>query len=218
MPKTNDFELTDFHKEIYNTYLKQLAIKLKRPYCKRKDFSKLPIETIEALLKLDLFFKRNPELDIDLYFKAGMEMSPATVSVTDYLNNTRILRYYKNIVKSRYNENVDSDGSFNDFIQGFKFITDFAKSNNLPLNEYITCVNDNGIPWCLIHLKQQKISMYHLHAFNFSISNFAEEMLNLYLEDFKQKFYETRRQYFTSVRLKPVGDKIMSKIKQTKQQ
>lgn len=204
-------EITDKHKQIYNTYLKHLAYKSNRLYTNRKDFSNLEPQTISNLIKLELFFNRNPEIDMDLYFKSGFQYSNNTFLDLGYFLNLIVLKNYSKAIKERYNIFVDSDESFKDFIRGFEFIVAFVKTNNIHFNDYIICQNEKGVLWCLIHLKQQKISLYHLHAFNFSISGFADEILNIYLEDFRTKFFETRRQYTFSNRLKTIGDKVVNK-------
>ena len=66
----------------------------------------------------------------------------------------------------------------------------------------------------LSHLKKQYISLYHLHAFHLKLSDlYEDEILNIYLEDFKKKFFETQRQYNYSKRLKNIGNKL-NEIKQ----
>lgn len=207
------FEITEKHKQIYNTYLKHLAQKNNRLYKRRKDFSKLEPQIVANLLKLELFFNRNPEIDMDLYFKAGFQYASDTFLDLGYFLNLIVLRNYSKVIKERYNIFVDSDESFKDFIRGFEFIVSFVKANNIQFNDYVNCRNERGVLWCLIHLKQQRISLYHLHAFNFSISGLADEILNIYLEDFRTKFFETKRQYTFSNRLKTVGDKVLNKNK-----
>ena len=70
--------MTEQHKLIYNLYLKNLAIKNNRPYKPRIDFSNISKDTEAAIIKLGLFFDRNPEINIDWYFKAGFQATTST--------------------------------------------------------------------------------------------------------------------------------------------
>ena len=54
-------ELTENQQKIYNLYLKHLALSQNRPYNKRKDFSNISDDIKTDLVKLDLFFQRNPD-------------------------------------------------------------------------------------------------------------------------------------------------------------
>ena len=63
---------------------------------------------------------------------------------------------------------------------GGKFISD----NDLTLGEYKTCVNGNGVPWCIIHLKKQNISFYHIHALEIDIDIFPEDYREMITDDF----------------------------------
>lgn len=200
--------ISDLQKEIYNLYLKELAIKNNRPFARRKDFDNLSEAIKTDLLKLELFFIRNPEINRDLYFKAGFTFSNDTFLTLGYFHNLNVLKHYAKLEKQRYNVFIDSDESIKDFVEGLKFIISFLKENNLTLKDYSNCKNDYQIYWYLIHLKLHKISLYHLHTFNISIQGFEEDILNIYLENFRQKFFETRRQYTFSKKLKIIGNKI----------
>jgi hypothetical protein len=54
----------------------------------------------------------------------------------------------------------------------------------LTLGEYKTCVNGNGVPWCIIHLKKQNISFYHIHALEIDIDVFPEDYREMITDDF----------------------------------
>lgn len=209
--------LTESHKEIYNIYLKYLALKNNRPYQKRKNFDDVTeySDTYSALVKLDLFFKRNPELNINLYFKLGFESSKDTFLKLDYFLNLHVLKNYNRYIKTRYNTDIDSIPSIEDFKSGLFFIIQFLRENNVKLNDYSIHKNTSGVYSFLIHLKQQKISLYHLHCFNISLSGISlpDEILNIYLDDFRNKFYQTKRSYEYSRILKQIGNKVTEKLK-----
>lgn len=208
--------MTEQHKLIYNLYLKNLAIKNNRPYKPRVDFSNISKDTEVAIIKLGLFFERNPEINIDWYFKAGFQATTSTFLKIENFHNIAMIKCYSKFIKQYYNNSVDSPEVIDDFVEGLKFIISFLKENGITLRDYPRATNEHGIPYILIHLKKQQISLYHFHCFNVSFSdiNLGDEILNMYLDDFKTKFFETKTQYTRSNKLKTIGDKITSKINQ----
>lgn len=207
-------ELTENQQKIYNLYLKHLALSQNRPYNKRKDFSNISDDIKTDLVKLDLFFQRNPEINEDLFFKSGFANLTNSYLHLGFFHTYIAVKSYSKFIKERYNTFIDSDESVNDFIEGLKFIINFVRENKIKLHDYPKITNDKGIFQYLIHLKKQYISLYHLHAFHLKLSDlYEDEILNIYLEDFKKKFFETQRQYNYSKRLKNIGNKL-NEIKQ----
>lgn len=211
-------EISDFQKLIYNTYLKQLSINLNRPYRKREFFGDLEDDKKLALAKLELFFNRNPEINIDLYFKSGfMDNKNSFISINSF-NDFSIVKKYTKLIKEKYNKDVEDDNIVSDFKAGLSFIIQYLKENNLHINQYIEQTNNSGVKMCFKHLKEQRISLYHLHALNLNITrDYPNEILNLYLDNFREKFYATQLKYKNSHKIKEIGDKIITKLKQIKQ-
>jgi hypothetical protein len=133
------------------------------------------------------------------------------LSLGDYLKHSAVVAYSKwNTVK--YDSFIDSEASIKDFIDGFKFIVGFCLTNNLPTKEYRTCVNNVGIPWILIHLNEQKISYYHLHALDISRTSINSDYTNITFNEFDKMFSKTKSQYINSKELKNIGNKLRNKI------
>lgn len=199
-------QLNNFQKQIYNSYLKALACKAGRPYTPRKDFSDIQDEIYTAILKLESLFLRNPEINMDYYFRAGLDAEDIR-TITTFVRPVYLKHYVRYMVK-RDGLSPDSESVQKDFVEGFKFIISFLKEHNLKLDDYPIAVNDSGIPWYLIHLKQRKILMYHLHHFNISPPQMGDELLNIYTSDFRQKFSDTWRSFKNSTKLKSISENI----------
>lgn len=215
MHNKEDIILTEAQKEIYNLYLKGLANKNSRPYNKRKDFSDIDNDIKYSLIKLDNFFKRNPEINRQIYFDAGFRCAKDTFLSLSFFHNSFILKEYSKLINERYNLDIESDSTVSDFISGLKYIVSFVKENNIKFNDYPNAVNSTGIKWMLIHLKEQKISLYHFHFFEIFLKDLGpDEILNIYLADFRNKFCDTKRQYLFSKRLKEIGLKVNTIINQ----
>ena len=209
--------LSESQKSVYNVWLKNIARLKNRPYRKRENFDDLEPDVLTAMLKLDSFFNRNPELNIEIYFQAA----------SDYYNEKGIypelklflafglLKIYKRFIKRRDGLSVESDEIVSDFTEGMKFIVSYLKENGKKLEDYKTLTNEAGIPLYLLHLKQQKILMYHLHFFEINPLIYGDEILNIYVDEFRRRFYDTRRQYVFSTRIKQIVEKIKA-IRKTK--
>jgi hypothetical protein len=110
-------------------------------------------------------------------------------------------------MRERYYDDVDNHESIRDFKDGILFIYNFITENDLSLLEYKTCVNESGVPWAIIHLKQQNISFYHIHALEIGIDIFPKDYRELITEDFENVFYETKESYIQSREMREIGMK-----------
>lgn len=68
-------------------------------------------------------------------------------------------------------------------------------------------MNESGVPWCIIHLKKQNISFYHIHALEINIDIFPQDYRELITEEFENVFYETRENYLKSKEMREIGTK-----------
>lgn len=64
-------EINETQKFIYNKYLKVLAKKSNRGYKARQNFDKLDKNTEVILKRLETFFNKHNDLDIEQFFLAG---------------------------------------------------------------------------------------------------------------------------------------------------
>lgn len=204
--------LNDIQKGIYNDYLRALGVANNRAYKPRKDFDDLNDENLRYLYRLELFFKQFSHINPYNFFIASLKFRNLKyLSLSDYLKHSAVIAYSK-YNKAKYDEFIDSDESITDFIQGFKHIVAFCLENNLPTKQYRTSVNNNHVPWILIHLNEQKISYYHLHALDVSRTQIQNDYVDLLFNDFERMFSETKQKYINSNKLKELGKKLKSKI------
>lgn len=198
--------------EIYNQYLKALAKVNNRPYKLRKDFSKVDDETKIVLYRLELFFDQFSHIQPYNFFLALLEYKGLTfATLSDYLKHSAIVAYSRHNIK-KYDEYVDSDASLDNFMQGARNIVEFCLGNGLPTNQYRTSINNNGVPWILIHLNEQKISYYHLHALDISRTDINSDYTDILFHDFNEMFISTKQKYINSNKLKQLGNKLKEKI------
>lgn len=204
--------MTDFQKKIYNDYLKALAKVNERPYKLRQNFDDFDEANKTHLYRLELFFNQFKHIEPYDFFIAYLKCRDIKhAQLQDYLKYGAIVAYGK-YNKSRYDDFIDSDSSIESFITGFKNIIGFCLRNNLPTKEYRTAVNNAGVPWPLIHLNEQKISYYHLHALDISRTDLKNDYIEIMFQDFDKIFKETKQKYISSNKLKNIGIEIKNKI------
>lgn len=204
--------MTDFQKEIYNNYLKALAKVNERGYKHRENFDNLDDALAHCLYRLEMFFNQFKHIQPYDFFLAYLKYKDIKhANLQDYLKYGAVVAYGK-YSKSKYDDFVDSQESIDSFIKGFKNIVAFCLENNIPTKEYRTAVNTYNVPWILIHLNEQKISYYHLHALDISRTNLINDYTEIMFQDFDKVFSETKQKYINSNKLKNIGKEIKSKI------
>jgi hypothetical protein len=204
--------MTDIQKEIYNSYLCALAKANNRPYKPRKNFSTLDDDTLNYLYRLEVFFTQFKHINPFNFFNASFEYRKISyIPLSDFIKHSAVVAYSRNS-KEKYNDFIDSDKSIENFINGYKNIVAFCLSNNLPVEQYRTCVNNMGIPWVLIHLNEQKISFYHLHALDISRTELNSDYIDITFHEFDNVFNETKQKYINSNKLKQIANKLNQKI------
>ena len=99
---------TDFEKNLYNVYLKELRGAKNQPYKKRKNFEKVN-ETISLCLKkLAIFFNNNKDVNPSDFFKAPYSIYPEGETFDlKFYTTQRAIKVYKIFLDSK--KVVDKD-------------------------------------------------------------------------------------------------------------
>ena len=204
--------LSDIQQKIYNDYLRALGEANNRSYKPRKNFNDLDEETKIYLYRLELFFNQFSHINPYNFFIASFKYRELKfLKLSEFLKHSAVIAYSR-YNTSKYDEFIDSDESLNNFIQGFKTIIAFCLENKIPTKKYRTTVNNMHVPWLIIHLNEQKISFYHLHALDISRESISNDYIDLMFNDFNKIFEETKQKYNNSKKLKELGKKLKEKI------
>ena len=199
--------LNETEQKIYNTYLRAMADKYKRPYQARKDFSKMRDKDVLSLHKLCLFFEQYKDVNPFQFFKAGFKYELSTYPTLEYFTTLRATRVYAKHMREKYSEDVDNIESIKDFKDGILFIYGFIQEKDITLADYKTCVNESGVPWVIIHLKQQNISFYHVHCLEIGIDLFPNDYRELITDEFENVWEETKDAYWHSKEMREIGQR-----------
>lgn len=197
--------LNETEQKIYNAYLRAQAEKYKRPYTARKDFSKMREKDVLQLQKLRMFFEQYKDVNPFQFFRAGFKYELGTYPTLEYFNTLRATRIYAKHMRERYYQDVDNHESIKDFKDGILFIYGFIQEKDITLADYKSCVNESGVPWVIIHLKQQNISFYHIHALEIGIELFPEDYRELITDEFEKIWEETKDSYLRSKEMREIG-------------
>lgn len=199
--------LDEVEKRIYNTYLRAQAEYHDRPYTPRKDFSKMREKDVLQLRKLKMFFNQYRDVNPFQFFRAGFKYETGSYPTLEYYNSLKATRIYAKHIRRRYAEDVDNIDSLRDFKDGILFIYNFMTEKDISLLDYKSCVNESGVPWVTIHLKQQNISFYHIHALEISLDVFPDDYREMITEEFEDVYERTKVAYLDSKLMKDIGTK-----------
>lgn len=204
--------ISEAQKNIYNCYLEALAAKSNRGYRRRSNFDNLSETTQMTLQKLEHFFSLYPNISVQDFFKAGFKYSATDWLSIDFFKTRKAVAFYNKYTREKQVASPDTDESINSFIEGVKNIVSFMKKNTLNFRQYRDAKNPFGVPWYIIHLKEQLISLYHLHALGVNLDEIPSDYKNLVMKDFDDYFERSRDAYLTSQKMIKIGNKVTNQI------
>lgn len=201
--------ITEKEKCIYNSFLVAGRKSKNKPFKLRKNFTNLDPEIYVLLKKLDGLFKRNPNINMDVYFEA-----PYFVYDKDshfdlrFYTTRRSLKCYTNYLRQREQQNPDSAEVVDRCKKCCAFIYNYCVERGITLDEYKT-LSESNIPITLQHLKEHKINFYTLHGLGCSkkIQEIGTDLLDFLVPDYNIIINDTRVNFLKSTRLKDVVSK-----------
>lgn len=90
-------EISDFQKNIYNSYLKIYAKNNNRGYRKRQDFSSIEEKIKIVLNRLETFFKEHGEINIENFFQAGFTVTHRQYIPLEFFVTFKAISAYKKV-------------------------------------------------------------------------------------------------------------------------
>jgi hypothetical protein len=173
-------EVTNFQKTIYNKYLSIVRKSQNKPYRYRKDFSKLSEDNHMKLKKLERFFRKFDNIDMEIFFSAPFKIYQEKSHLRlDYFLKRQALKDYQLYKRQLIFDTPDSDFNLKKIIESLKFIKSFLKEKNIRLSQYLKIKSNDYLPDFVLHLKDDKISFYVLFGFE----DFQDEFAKISDED-----------------------------------
>lgn len=190
--------------EIYNDYLKAFANFQGRPYRKRKDFSKMKQTVTVALEKLERFFRQYKHIQPYNFFKATFDTTDKKyIGIEDFTKYSAITAYSR-WCKERNGTDANDDEIVKSFMSGIIFIKKFCDKHGLTFQDYAKSINSAGVPWYIIHLKEQNITLYHLHLLDIRLHEISIDYQGLVMENFEESFDRTLVAYKRAEKIQEV--------------
>lgn len=212
--QSTEQSLTNFEKNVYNTFLATSKRVKNQPYKLRENFSNLEKEKYILLKKLSNFFTRYDHIQLGDFFIAPYEV----YSKTEYFDlsfyiTRKALSCYTQYIRSKELVNPSSEASMVEGKNILKFIYKFCITNKLTLEQY---KQHTVTPLFLIHLKEHRINFLTLHALDVDhvIRSYEKDFLDFYFPDFYKYYKETRNGFISSTNYKNLmrqGLEIISK-------
>lgn len=195
--------MTEFQKTIFNKHLAISRTLKNKPFKKRQDFSTLEQIKLTYLRRLEVFFLKYSEVNIDSYFIAPYKLYPDTEYFgLDYYASPRGIKAYSIYIKDLKYKSPDLQKDVT--LQSLCFIGTFCIKNRINLDDYALFKTDLEPAW-IYHLSLGKINCYVLMEFP-SIYSIIEEMpfdtKTLLLGDFGHNFFTYKNMYNQSKTLK----------------
>lgn len=205
-----NWELTE--QKMYNDYIVISSKQLNRPFKLRKNFDGFDEEKLKLIKKICHFFKENPHLRKDIFFKAPYivyenqkQLLPLKFFVS--MKAMKLYRSYFDLLK----QDLDNDVSLQELKMNLKFILGFCKQKGIPINDYFFFKSKgNQVNDYLIHIKNRKITLESCFFKKSMISILHKDisdvdLQSLYLggQDIKESYYNvsTTKKYSQVLRL-----------------
>lgn len=203
-------------KLIYNTFLKISRTKSGLPYRLRKQWD--DFETSEAypyVLKLKNFFSRNHSVDLSEFFTAPYTIYPGESGFDlKFYSSQNAIKVYTLAMKQKLLLPPDDAFHLNKIAKGLSFIKQFCREKSINVLDYPTF--KDGVQHAFItHLKDRKISLYNLFAFDNFDKCFQQndpDLLRFTLGDIYDNIPVFRTKYLSSKTAKYLAVQGLKKI------
>lgn len=195
--------LSDFEKSIYNEYLR--AQRKGKPFTPRKQFDDLKEQHVVALKQLASFFTSLSNVKPRDFFNAGFVDSD--FQTLEFFKTMKAIKLYNLYIADQLNK-VDEDWTIDFVKSSMLFIYSFCKNNNIALKDYLNANAPAGFPWFIVHLKDLKICIFALLAFQgfetklLQCSTDAQQILG---DDFLREMPKHRTNFFASKKCKNIA-------------
>jgi hypothetical protein len=184
--------ITEKQKNIYNSFLINSRKAKNQPFKVRTNFDKMSSNDINILIRLEYFFNRFSDVDMDMYFTAPYKIwKDKDYFPLDYFLSQQATKAYTLYKKQLLDDDIDSEEILNKIKEGLSFIAKFCIKNNLSLRQYYTHKSGLTFSW-MKHIRRGNILPYITFGFPKIDDIFystPEDERDMLLGSFSDKFY-----------------------------
>lgn len=157
--------MTNNQKRIYNKYLAVTRSSQGVPFKLRKDFSDFNETDMVYVHKLELFFNKFKHIDLDDFFRAPFDIYLDNKQFDlKFYTTQRALKVYTLYMQRQSDKSPDCDDQLYSIKASLKYISNWCDTQGVHPHEYLKHKTNNTHTF-LLHLKQHKINIYCLFAF-----------------------------------------------------
>lgn len=204
-------------KLIYNTYLKISRTQSGLPFRFRKQWEGFEESHVYPhVLRLKNFFSRNKSVDITDFFSAPYTIYPGESGFDlSFYSSPKAIKIYTLAMRKKIMLPPDDEFHLKSIAKGLKFIQAFCYYKRINIDDYPKF--KDGVQSAFItHLKDRKISIYNLFAFDAFEKCLAEndpDLLRFTLGDIYDNIPVFRTKYLGSKSAKTLSTIGLKKIK-----
>tara|TARA_E500000318_G_scaffold106372_1_gene114285 strand:+ start:2526 stop:3179 length:654 start_codon:yes stop_codon:yes gene_type:complete len=206
--------ITYIEKNIYNIYLKTTRSQQNKPWRPRENFDKLSPVDEEYLKKISSILK-DRNINAELYFNAPYELwEDKQFYPLEYFTKFKAIKAYNLWVEKMFYEDPDSDVVVNMVKEGFHYIFNKCKENNLKSIESYFSLK-TYYPDFLIALSEKTITYYNILAlsnYDKVLKQIPKEDVDFIISGFYNNISTLRVRYYRTKKLKTLNTKIINKL------
>ena len=201
-------------KQIYNQHLKSSRSYQNKPWRSRVNFDNIsPVE--EELIKKINFILTTKNISPDDYFRAPYELwKDKKYYPLEYFARFKAVKAYNLWIEKLFFEDPDNEIVINMVKEGFLFIFEQCKKNNLQtIEEYFTL--KTYYPEFVVALSEHNINYYNILAisnYDKILKSFPKEDVDFIVTGFYNTIDSLRARYYKSAKLKKLNEKIITKL------
>lgn len=209
--------MTEFEKQIYNSYLRISRQKLDKPFKLRQDWTDFEKdEKYFFVQKLAAFFQKFPHIKVDSFFSAPYEYyNEKTQYSLDYFTSLKAVTVFRLNEKKKMTESPDEKNQLIFALETINYIKQFTKDKKIPFEDYIKYKSEST-PQFILDIKDRTISVYVLFGFqNFEtiLGEFGADLVKFILsEDFYEILDTMRTKFFNSKTTKNIIKQQITKL------
>lgn len=202
--------------EIYNTYLSVSRGSKNKPWKPRKDFT--DFEKTEAgvlCLRLELFFKRFPQINPREFFLAPYELyrDEDYFELKFYLTQ-KAISCYTIVQKQKQDLSPDTDEQLNFILTSVKYVAEKCVTERIKFNSYYT--RKNGyVHDCILDYTDNRVSIYFLLAlpnFNTIFDSMLEQDKKIYFKNTYNDIVKFKTRLNNSVKAKKLLNESIKRL------
>lgn len=195
--------LSDFEKNIYNTFLRISRSSQNKPYKLRENFESLDNSSIVYINRISKIFNKFKNIKVaDFFIAPHVVYNDNNFYDLKFYASQRALKTYTVYMKQESITSPDAEHILIRVADALKFLNNFCKQNSVCIKDYHNHTT-NDTPSFILHLKDRSLSFYVMFELPGALSTFTKYDANMLkfmfgkeifteLSNYKKKYYSSK--------------------------